>query len=559
MKKVILFVLLTLLISFSTEAQISSVKQKTANPNQYSRTDFNVILTSTFSNPFWSAEIALDMLITSPSGKKLVLPCFYVSGKSGKESNWQARFTPVETGSYSYQFALKKDGKVVNSSAAGTFSVSSSKGKGFLRLKSDWAFQYDNGEIFRGIGENICWESRKTDDNKYFSALHEEPRYNYDYMLPLLAKNGGNFFRTWMCSWNLPLEYKKISENTNRYQDTDEYFNPGGIKRMDHLVNLMDSLGIHVMLAIDAHGNYLGDTWEQSNYNVKNGGFAKTPAEFFSHPKAKEQYKNRLRYLIARWGYSPSIGAWEFFNEVDNLMYAGKPEDKISDESVTAWHQEMSDYFEANDPYQHLVTTSISHRDVAGMNSIKSMDFNQKHIYKNTTIIPQVIKEYTKNHGKPYVIGEFGYEWDWNKNFNTIAEELDSDYKRGLWYGLFSPTPILPMSWWWEFFENRGLMPYFSRVRTIHDQMLAAGKGNYESILVESSVKDIQVYGVKTGNKTFVYLYNPGKSEVKTDLSVSSNVKKGQVFDCETGGVSEFTGLKGFTLAAGKDKVLILE
>ena len=27
-------------------------------------------------------------------------------------------------------------------------------------------------------------------------------------------------------------------------------------------------------------------------------------------------YKNRLRYLVARYGYSTSVFAWEFFNEV---------------------------------------------------------------------------------------------------------------------------------------------------------------------------------------------------------------------------------------------------
>jgi hypothetical protein len=43
---------------------------------------------------------------------------------------------------------------------------------------------------------------------------------------------------------------------------------------------------------------------------------------------------------------------------------------------------------------------------------------------------------------------------------------MDSDFKRGLWYGLFSLTPILPMSWWWEYFDNRKTDEYFKKIRT---------------------------------------------------------------------------------------------
>ena len=38
--------------------------------------------------------------------------------------------------------------------------------------------------------------------------------------------------------------------------------------------------------------------------------------DFFTDERAKADYKNRLRYLVARYGYSTSVFAWEFFNEV---------------------------------------------------------------------------------------------------------------------------------------------------------------------------------------------------------------------------------------------------
>lgn len=39
-------------------------------------------------------------------------------------------------------------------------------------------------------------------------------------------------------------------------------------------------------------------------------------SDFFIDERAIADYKNRLRYIVARYGYSTSVFAWEFFNEV---------------------------------------------------------------------------------------------------------------------------------------------------------------------------------------------------------------------------------------------------
>ena len=101
-------------------------------------------------------------------------------------------------------------------------------------------------------------------------------------------------------------------------------------------------------------------------------------------------------------------------------------------------------YIKLIDPYKHLVTTSISHRDLQGLNSLKNIDINQKHIYKNTASIPGQNVKYEAEFGKPYVIGELGYEWDWSKNFDHFATDMDLDYKHGLSFGMFAPTPSWP-------------------------------------------------------------------------------------------------------------------
>ena len=79
---------------------------------------------------------------------------------------------------------------------------------------------------------------------------------------------------------------------------------------------------------------------------------------------------------------------------------------------------------------------------------------------------------------------------------------MDRDFKRGLWLGLFSPTPVTPMSWWWEYFDNRGLVPYFQKVREVSDLMLEAGGGSFEAV---PATLPGGVLAVRCGDTVFTY------------------------------------------------------
>jgi hypothetical protein len=293
---------------------------------------------------------------------------------------------------------------------------------------------------------------------------------------------------------------------------------------MDELVRLCDSLNLYFMVSIDAHGALIETgEWKHNNHNKANGGPAKTPTEFFTNAESRAMYKNRLRYIVARWGYSPSIGAWEFFNEIDNATRSQQDAVLIPDTIVTAWHREMSAYLKSIDPYDHIITTSISHREIKGMNALADIDLNQKHIYNRTNDLPGEIRENALRFKKPYVIGEFGYDWDWDKVSHDRGEGFDYDYKRGLWYGLFSPTPIVPMTWWWEFFEERKMTPYMKNVSIINEAMLKSGAGSFEESKVVSS--GVESFAAKCGETYFVYLLN--NSDASATPSIQMTAKDG--------------------------------
>ena len=182
------------------EDKISSFERITRNPLEYEKTEFNIIISSAYHNPYVANDIKLDMHITAPSGKELFLPCYYVSGDT-ISSVWNARFAAQEVGIYTYFFHLIRGSHKTAASDTDVFTVSPSNKDGFLHANSFWTLRYDSGKLFRGIGENVAWESRS----------FENPKWTYDYFLPKLAHEGATFFRTWMCSWNLPLEWQKVS------------------------------------------------------------------------------------------------------------------------------------------------------------------------------------------------------------------------------------------------------------------------------------------------------------------------------------------------------------
>jgi endoglucanase len=554
----LLLAMLSIFVIQVNAQTISSYAMVTGSAQQYTKVEFNIAVSGSFSNAYNAAEISLDMMITSPAGVSIDQPCYYNSGTS-PNSNWVARFTPKEVGNYTYYFQLTESGTVVATSSSSSFTTSASSKNGFLHIAAgnDWILQFDNGKPFKGIGMDYAWQPRN----------YESQKYIYSYMIPKLATNGANFFRTWMCPWNLPLEWKTVT-TTNFYTNSTQYFNPSAIAGMDSLVNLAEANGMYMMLTLNTFGDLI-DQWSTNNYNAVNGGPCSTPNDFFANAAAKAMFKNRLRYIIARWGYSTSIAAFELFNEIDNAVYGITP--NLTQSDVTQWHTDMSAYIKSIDPYGHMVTTSISYQNITGLNAVPSFDFNQQHIYSDPSIgdiilnIPTTIRSYEASTGKPYSIGEYGY--DWRGPDTTLGAQNDSNFHQGLWYGLFSPTPIAPMSWWWEMFDNRGTTTYFHNIQDISNKMIASGGGNMTDLTINGN-SSLEKYGAKCGNDYYIYSRNKSAGTLTTNLTVavSGSTYDVTIYNTTTGayadqGIISSSGgilsLPGLVLGSGSDVILI--
>ena len=114
-------------------------------------------------------------------------------------------------------------------------------------------------------------------------------------------------------------------------------------QKWDGIVAAAEQSGICFQMTLQHHGQYSSSVdpqWSGNPYNTANGGFLSNATQFFTNATAKALTKRKLRYAVARWGYSPAVMAWELFNEVQFTDAAQVGQWSI----IGAWHDEMAQF-----------------------------------------------------------------------------------------------------------------------------------------------------------------------------------------------------------------------
>lgn len=489
--------------SFTTGPIIAS-PEKTAI-NKYDSLFVDIGTSAPWTNQYNPDDIRIDACFTPPTGADIIVPCFYTGGNSGN-SQWQCRFTPKQIGTYSYRIDVYQSSVLTTSSQVYTLDVSDSSADGFLRTNpsSYYTFIHDSGKRQRGIGENIGWE---------------QGGYMYDRLFPLLHSMGCNYVRLWLANpYNVQLE--GVIYGLGKY---DEQI----AKRMDNTVNLAKQSGIYLTLSFDGAGELEPNPtdpltgWAKNPYNSANGGMCTTQSDFFTSASAKAQYKKKIRYIVARWGYSPNIAAFEFWNEIDGAwVHYG-----VAKSNVVSWHNEIAPYLKSIDPFDHIVTTSCTGYDQTNFwNLMPDIDFSQTHPYYkqstpdfNSAKFPSIIASFESTNNKPHVLGEFGYTSGEPRNESPWSN-VDALH-RGLWYGMFSPTPILPQTWWWDYFEQNGDNYQFTVAAAFLTEMM---RNNAElTTATASGGSNVETFAVAAGQDRFVWMRNKKNYSVSVTLTMS--------------------------------------
>lgn len=395
------------------------------------------------ANPFDPAQIDLRVRFTSPTGKVFLLPAFWYQAFTPQlqpegAPGWQVRFTPTEAGAWRAQAELtqsKLTSKALNFTVAADATA-----RGFVRVhpKNSRYFAFDNGDLYFPIGLNIAWSTG-------------DVLADYERWFDRLSANGGNVARIWMASWSFALEWNDtgLGDYSNRMKQA---------WLLDQVFKLAEERGIYIMLTLLNHGAFntsVNPEWADNPYTVANGGPLKTPAEFVTNAAAKELFKRRLRYIAARWGSSPHLFAWEWWNEINWTP--------ITDAQLEPWIAEMTKTLTTYEPYGHLITHSYASGSGSTIWSMPELSFAQQHDYSGSDLIDvftDASRGFDKNAGdKPRLVGELG------NSAGGEQWELDQEaihLHNGLWAAPFTGYAGSAMYWWWDnYIDPYNLWPHF--------------------------------------------------------------------------------------------------
>jgi len=244
------------------------------------------------------------------------------------------------------------------------------------------------------------------------------------------------------------------------------YYNPLDCFLLDEIIEAAERNGIYLMLCAITRDLYMDS-------------LSKVGSE--QYRRAMSDVRKFMRYAVARWGYSTSVAAWEYFNEMD----PGKP--------TNTFYEEVGKYLEQVDIYAHLRTTSTwapSARDCRH----PQLDIAQEHHYMRPddpaaplrvgddfkdeveSIVRQStwLREHAAN--KPALIGEFGLATPkWGLSDYMKQDREGVHFHNCLWASAFSGVSGTAMFWWWEQLDLQDAYRHYKPLATFLANVAPAG------------------------------------------------------------------------------------
>lgn len=457
----------------------------------------------TYDNPYDPSVIDVYAEMTDPEGHVYRVNGFYYEDYKFTNANriekyqpnpsnngWRVRFTPQQTGKWTFAIHAKdRKGETVLHSIdkiKPSFNcIPVNQAKGFIsRANSQYLKQevVQNGQrthhSFYPVGPNVAWYSCAS----YFDYTTPMGIYDYKRYCDSL-KGNANYMRVWLTRYQyLSLYGPEFTQvvNGKRVVYFDNTLNQKDAAEFDHILQTAATYDISVMPCIFTFGDWNQGSkaieeqpsdWRNNPFN----SFLKHSPDFFTNKRAKAIAKNLLRYIVARWGYATNIVAWELWNEVNNMAH-NNLSDKQFQTDVLKWHEEMASYLRSQDPYHHLVTTSMG--GVTDMETLdgtifRNLDISQMHNYQNihkaaskeqfSHILYQLAKKKREQYpSTPAFTGEFGFGQTSSDKKYADHDPLGIDLHNSSWSSLFSGTMGPASFWFWDVLKNCGL---FARTR----------------------------------------------------------------------------------------------
>ena len=454
----------------------------------------------TYDNPYDPEVIDVYAEMMGPDGSVTRVNGFYYEDYEFEKQNrvekatlkrggngWKIRFTPQQVGSWRFTLhAIDKTGKAELRSIADTKCafrcVEANTAQGFIRKANTRYLKrevVENGvrkqASFFPIGPNVAWYNC----TPYSDYSKPMGIYDYERYMDSLRGNA-NYMRIWLTRYQYLSLYGP--EHTELVQGKpkvyfDNTLNQKDAAELDRIIQMAADNGIAVMPCIFTYGDFKTSTlpaeqhpsdWRHNPFNTVLG--LKKPSDVFTDARAQRVMRNLLRYVAARWGYATNIVAWELWNEVTNMDRSDVPAERFQN-NLLKWHKDMAAYLRSQDPYHHLVTTSMGGTeglDLLNQHLYESLDFSQTHNYQNihkafskaqfSYILYNLAAEMRKNSpAKPAFVGEFGFGQSSAERKYEDHDPRGIDIHNSLWSSLFSGTAGTASFWFWDVLTKCGL------------------------------------------------------------------------------------------------------
>ncbi|MBD2716245.1 DUF5060 domain-containing protein [Microvirga sp. STR05] len=468
----------------------------TAPPTRLQKLEIGLALEAgQVRNPYDPAEITVGAEFVSPDGKVYRAPGFWYQdfrrcttcGPPPRQANdtcyycstcpedpryltpvatrlpWRIRFAPPQAGRWSYRLLVRHADTSV-ASAPMYFTVAAAANPGFVQVHPNGRnFAFADGQVFFPLGMNVV--NYEVED--HYSRL---PYLDVQKGINRIADNGGNFARLMLAHGQFSPEGPgdppgRYDTRQNRAYD------------LDALVELAARRRIYLQMAVAIaaelfDSDEFGHAWRKHPYRQVLAPGASS-LHFFTDSLSRQLFRQRIRYVLARWGYSPAVLGLEMMNEAD--LYGSGNADNFwspgNSARVGGWVDEMIAYARTLAP-QHLYTSNLGYAfssqypgpDGQPLYQSRELDYVQDHYYSSDLSVEHQRAFLARRAaalypGKPYQLAEFALGIEkpcWYNSSSFTAGQYPAGLKyhdlnemhNTLWSSTFNGSGGAATYWW---------------------------------------------------------------------------------------------------------------
>lgn len=313
--------------------------------------------------------------------------------------NFRVRYAPPITGTYRCKVTAEVEGHGTQTTSEFTFECVTSSNKGFVDVGENKRYFVRGNEPFYPVGQNITGPRRPSGVN---TPAKPDAYLEFYETMGELKDNGANYFRYIASPWQTEIEFEHLGNYSNRMTNAWEF---------DNILDSAKSLDLMMHFNMAMHYNFEKPSgygfvyWDWSaagdslntpispdgvggcfrdfdvGYCYRNDLGLTDPEDFFTNADAIKHYKNRIRYMVSRWGYSTNIAVMELLSEashvatlveleylegdgcypVENTLYRPYDKDSLFPEKIFDWHLIMADFMKDSlGMSEHLISVNYA-------------------------------------------------------------------------------------------------------------------------------------------------------------------------------------------------------